>query len=215
MISRTAGIHGVRRYIMEGFFEMQVPAWVVRVVTRAVAIVPAFIVVYTYGADSAADLIEQAQVLRCPPPRVSRPGNSGGRRAERRCGAQGEANLGVMARDSHSRRFILRSLHRSLWRQVVVNFVVPFTVIPLTKFLSSELKMGPFKLSKPLEMLCWLCSAVAIVLNMMSLYDFFSGLEALPSPVRSPCKSFAPCCRRILSHDPHFPLISLRRAHLQ
>jgi Mn2+/Fe2+ NRAMP family transporter len=47
---------------MEGFFEMQVPAWVVRVVTRAIAIVPAFIVVYTYGADSAADLIEQAQV---------------------------------------------------------------------------------------------------------------------------------------------------------
>jgi manganese transport protein len=51
---------------MEGFFEMQVPAWVVRVVTRAIAIVPAFIVVYTYGADSAADLIEQAQVPRCP-----------------------------------------------------------------------------------------------------------------------------------------------------
>jgi hypothetical protein len=95
-----------------------------------------------------------------------------------------------------------------------VNFVVPFTVIPLTKFMSSELKMGPFKLSKPLEMLCWFCSAVAIVLNMMSLYDFFSGLEALPSPVRSPSKSLAPCGRRISSHHPQFPLFSPQSAHL-
>jgi manganese transport protein len=158
---------------MEGFFEMQVPAWVVRVVTRAIAIVPAFIVVYTYGADSAAELIEQAQVPRCP----------------------------------HPRRAISRSLHRShsVWphplsRQVVVNFVVPFTVIPLTKFLSSELKMGPFKLSKPLEMLCWLCSAVAIVLNMMSLYDFFNGLEALPSPVRSPLRPPRPTSKPPIPH---------------
>ena len=68
--------------------------------------------------------------------------------------------------------------------QVVVNFVVPFTVIPLTKFLSSEKKMGPFRLSKQLEMLCWFCSAVAIFLNMLALYDFFSGLEIIPVAVR-------------------------------
>jgi len=116
------------QYIMEGFFELSVPGWIVRVVTRILAIVPAFWVVYTYGSDSAADLIEAAQV--------------------------------------------------------VVNFVVPFTVIPLTKFLTSELKMGPFRLSKTLENVCWVCSAVAIFLNLMALYDFFVGLSGLPVALR-------------------------------
>eukprot|EP00241_Pyramimonas_parkeae_P003935 CAMPEP_0114236378 /NCGR_PEP_ID=MMETSP0058-20121206/6810_1 /TAXON_ID=36894 /ORGANISM="Pyramimonas parkeae, CCMP726" /LENGTH=606 /DNA_ID=CAMNT_0001348319 /DNA_START=130 /DNA_END=1950 /DNA_ORIENTATION=- len=112
------------QYIMEGFFELSIPGWIVRVATRILAIVPAFFVVYTYGANSAAELIEQAQV--------------------------------------------------------VVNFVVPFTVIPLTKFLSSELKMGPFRLSNQLQVICWACSGIAIFLNVLALYDFFSGLEAIP-----------------------------------
>lgn len=50
------------QYIMEGFFELSIPGWIVRVATRILAIVPAFFVVYTYGANSAAELIEQAQV---------------------------------------------------------------------------------------------------------------------------------------------------------
>lgn len=61
-----------------------------------------------------------------------------------------------------------------------MNFVVPFTVIPLTKFLSSELKMGPFRLSNQLQVICWACSGIAIFLNVLALYDFFSGLEAIP-----------------------------------
>eukprot|EP00959_Pyramimonas_sp_CCMP1952_P205195 4291140-Pyramimonas_sp.AAC.1 len=98
------------QYIMEGFFELQIPPWIIRVVTRALAIIPAFLVLYVSGPEVAADLIEQAQV--------------------------------------------------------VVNFVVPFTVIPLTKFLSSEIKMGPYRLSKKLAAVCWFASAVAIILNM-------------------------------------------------
>ena len=58
--------------------------------TRVIAIVPAFLIVYVYGPNTAADLIEKAQV--------------------------------------------------------VVNLVVPFTVIPLTKFLCSEHKMGIYVL---------------------------------------------------------------------
>mmetsp|Transcript_20841 Transcript_20841/g.45666 ORF Transcript_20841/g.45666 Transcript_20841/m.45666 type:complete len:604 (-) Transcript_20841:202-2013(-) len=112
------------QYIMEGFFELQIPPWIIRLVTRALAIIPAFIVLYISGPEVAADLIEQAQV--------------------------------------------------------VVNFVVPFTVIPLTKFLSSELKMGPYRLSKKLAAVCWFASAVAILLNMLSLYSFFAELESLP-----------------------------------
>mmetsp|Transcript_36397 Transcript_36397/g.50574 ORF Transcript_36397/g.50574 Transcript_36397/m.50574 type:complete len:470 (-) Transcript_36397:537-1946(-) len=115
------------QYIMEGFFELEIPGWIVRLATRAAAIIPAFIVIYSQGPDVATDLIEQAQV--------------------------------------------------------VVNFVVPFTVIPLTKFLCSEIKMGPYRLSKPLELVCWICSGVAIFLNLLALYDFFSDIESLPTVV--------------------------------
>lgn len=112
------------QYIMEGFFDLEIPAWIIRLVTRALAIVPAFLFIYTSGPEVAADLIEQAQV--------------------------------------------------------VVNFVVPFTVIPLTKFLSAEIKMGPYRLSKQLTIVCWTCSAVAIFLNLLTVNQFFQELESVP-----------------------------------
>jgi len=43
---------------------------------------------------------------------------------------------------------------------LVVNFVVPFTVIPLTQFLSSPAKTGPYRLSKGTKAACWAASAV-------------------------------------------------------
>ena len=119
------------QYIMEGFFEMSVPAWVVRITTRALAIIPAFYVVYSRGPDVAAELIEQAQV--------------------------------------------------------VVNFVVPFTVIPLTKFLSSPAKMGPYRLSKGTEHACWAASAVAIVLNLMAIQQAIEGLDVTHDGIKIGC----------------------------
>jgi len=120
---QSSSLSGVlsTQYIMEGFFELSLPSWLIRLVTRLVAISPAFYIVYTYGPESAAEMIEQAQV--------------------------------------------------------VVNFVVPFTVIPLTKFLSSELKMGQFRLSPALKMACWLSAAVAILLNLLSMCQTLLGLE--------------------------------------
>jgi manganese transport protein len=53
------------QYIMEGFFQMNVPSWIIRLVTRIIAIIPAFYIVFSFGPDSAAELIEQAQVC-CP-----------------------------------------------------------------------------------------------------------------------------------------------------
>uniref|UniRef100_A0A7S1SU68 Uncharacterized protein n=1 Tax=Tetraselmis chuii TaxID=63592 RepID=A0A7S1SU68_9CHLO len=106
---------------MEGFFEMSIPSWVIRLVTRCFAILPAFYVVFTYGPETAAEIIEQAQV--------------------------------------------------------VVNFVVPFTVIPLTRFLSSELKMGHFRLSWQLKTACWLSAAVAILLNLLSMCKTIMELQ--------------------------------------
>lgn len=120
------------QYIMEGFFEMSAPAWVIRVATRAVAIVPAFYVVYSRGPDAAAELIEQAQV--------------------------------------------------------VVNFVVPFTVIPLTRFLSSPAKMGPFRLSKGTEHACWAASAVAVGLNLLAIQQAIDeGVEGGDDGLKLAC----------------------------
>ncbi len=108
------------QYIMEGFFEMTIPGWVVRLVTRVIAILPAFLIVYRYGPNTAADLIEKAQV--------------------------------------------------------VVNLVVPFTVIPLTKFLCSDLKMGVFVLPRWLQNACWASSFAAIVLNLFSICETLADL---------------------------------------
>ena len=108
------------QYIMEGFFEMTIPGWAVRLVTRVIAILPAFLIVYLYGPNTAADLIEKAQV--------------------------------------------------------VVNLVVPFTVIPLTKFLCSEIKMGVFVLPRWLQNVCWASSIAAIVLNLFSITETLSTL---------------------------------------
>ena len=50
---------------MEGFFKLSVPGWIVRLVTRIIAILPAFLLVFIYGDTIAADMIADAQVCRC------------------------------------------------------------------------------------------------------------------------------------------------------
>eukprot|EP00899_Mesostigma_viride_P021656 jgi/Mesvir1/29492/Mv14032-RA.1 len=114
------------QYIMEGFFELTIPAWILRLATRVIAIAPAFYVVFAYGPDTAADVIEKAQV--------------------------------------------------------VVNFVVPFTVLPLTKFLTSEAKMGRFKLSRTVAGLCWGSSAIAVALNLVSMVHNVEELDQDMTP---------------------------------
>eukprot|EP00958_Prasinococcus_capsulatus_P012854 scaffold1299_cov331-Prasinococcus_capsulatus_cf.AAC.5 len=109
------------QFIMEGFFKLSVPGWIVRMVTRLIAILPAFLLVFIYGESIAADMIADAQV--------------------------------------------------------VVNFVVPFTVIPLTKFLTSEDKMGRYRLKGGMAILCWTCAVAATVLNLTSLYEFGNGID--------------------------------------
>uniref|UniRef100_A0A061RQP1 Metal iron transporter n=1 Tax=Tetraselmis sp. GSL018 TaxID=582737 RepID=A0A061RQP1_9CHLO len=128
---QSSSLSGVlsTQYIMEGFFQLSLPGWAIRLGTRAAAILPAFYVVFSMGPDSAAELIERAQV--------------------------------------------------------VVNFVVPFTVIPLTKFLSSELKMGVYRLSPKLRAACWASAAAAILLNLMAMCQSILGLEGLSSVAKA------------------------------
>lgn len=49
--------------VMEGFLNLQLPAWLRRIITRALAIVPAVIVVGMYGDSGAAKLLVLSQVI--------------------------------------------------------------------------------------------------------------------------------------------------------
>lgn len=49
--------------VMEGFLNIRLKPWVRRLITRAVAIVPAFIVTFLYGEKGIADLLVLSQVI--------------------------------------------------------------------------------------------------------------------------------------------------------
>jgi manganese transport protein len=57
----TATMSG--QIVMEGFLHIKLPAWLRRLVTRLIAIVPAIIVILIYGADKTAFLLILSQVI--------------------------------------------------------------------------------------------------------------------------------------------------------
>jgi manganese transport protein len=57
----TATLSG--QIVMEGFLDIRLPAWARRLVTRAIAIVPAAVVTIWYGAEGTAKLLILSQVI--------------------------------------------------------------------------------------------------------------------------------------------------------
>ena len=57
----TATLSG--QIVMEGFLDIRLPPWARRLVTRAIAIVPAAIVTIWYGAQGTAQLLILSQVV--------------------------------------------------------------------------------------------------------------------------------------------------------
>src|SRR5690606_32468460 len=57
----TATLAG--QIVMEGFLDIRLPPWARRLVTRAIAIVPAAIVTIWYGASGTAQLLILSQVI--------------------------------------------------------------------------------------------------------------------------------------------------------
>src|SRR5437879_6227804 len=49
--------------VMEGFLDIRLPAWARRLITRAIAIVPAAIVTIWYGSQGTAQLLILSQVV--------------------------------------------------------------------------------------------------------------------------------------------------------
>jgi manganese transport protein len=49
--------------VMEGFLSLKIPAWLRRLITRALAIIPAVIVIALYGEEKTTDLLILSQVI--------------------------------------------------------------------------------------------------------------------------------------------------------
>jgi manganese transport protein len=113
----TATLAG--QIVMEGFLDIRLPAWLRRMVTRLLAIVPAVIVAILYGSSGTAKLL--------------------------------------------------------VLSQVVLSLQLPFAVVPLVRFTSDRVKMGPFANPLWLKSVAWGISALIIALNLKLLWDFFLG----------------------------------------
>ncbi|WP_341281812.1 Nramp family divalent metal transporter [Paenibacillus sp. FSL H8-0537] len=65
-----------------------------------------------------------------------------------------------------------------LWSQVVLSLQLPFAIIPLVLFTSSQAKMGVFANKPWVKVLAWLCVGVITALNLfLVLYLFATGHE--------------------------------------
>lgn len=69
--------------------------------------------------------------------------------------------------------------------QVVVNFAVPFTLIPILKFTSSSEKMGQHRLSQPFQGVLWAMLFLVSALNIGSAVQIFTDppFEQYSTPV--------------------------------
>jgi manganese transport protein len=100
---------------MEGFLQFRIRPWLRRMVTRALAIIPAVIVILSSGEAGVYRLL--------------------------------------------------------ILSQVVLSLQLSFAVVPLVRFTSSKLRMGPFVNPGWLKVLAWLVTAIIAALNAELVYE--------------------------------------------
>lgn len=101
------------QFIMEGFLNLKMKAWLRNLMTRSVAIIPSLVVAVISGSSGAGKLI------------------------------------------------IISSM--------ILSFLLPFTMIPLLRFTSSEVKMGPHKSSIIVTVVAWAIGFCIIGINIYYL----------------------------------------------
>jgi natural resistance-associated macrophage protein len=101
------------QFIMEGFLNLKMKAWLRNLMTRSIAIIPSLIVAIISGSSGAGRLI------------------------------------------------IVSSM--------ILSFLLPFSMIPLLKFTSSEVKMGPHKNSITITVVTWAIGWCIIGINIYYL----------------------------------------------
>src|SRR5262249_23205284 len=102
-----------------GFLNLRLRPWLRRLITRALAIVPAVIVIGIYGEGKVTSLL--------------------------------------------------------ILSQVILSFQLPFAVIPLVQFTSSNAKMGYFVNSRLIAFVAWVVAIAIVAFNAELLYLTFRG----------------------------------------
>ena len=139
--------------VMEGFVRFRLRPWARRLLTRAVAIVPALVVVALAAPEPATPPPE--------PPEAVAPAT-----AEAGPAAQ-ETPLEKTASPADRRLLDLLVLS-----QVVLSFQLPFAIVPLVHFTSERRRMGEFASRGWLKGLAWACGIVVIGLNAVLIYQY-------------------------------------------
>nr|XP_043606725.1 metal transporter Nramp5-like isoform X1 [Erigeron canadensis] len=132
------------QFIMQGFLELRMRKWLRNLITRCIAITPSLIVSIIGGSSGAGRLIIIASVCIC--------------------------NFTVFA---YAFQFSLRlNLFYNIW-QMILSFELPFALIPLLKFSSTTIKMGPHKNSLIIIVFSWVLGLMIIGINIYYLSTSF------------------------------------------
>lgn len=144
------------QYILEGFYSSiraAIPPWLLRLVTRGLALAPAYWAVSRYGDDIAAEVVEQAQI--------------------------------------------------------VVNVSIPFSLIPLIAYLTSETKVGTHYALKGVVATALWCICLGITaLNVYAIFNFLiddDGLDMSRSAAAFICGIYMGTCAHLAMHVPTVP----------
>jgi manganese transport protein len=142
--------------VMEVFVRLRLRPWVRRLVTRSLAILPAFLVIALAGNETTADRLETIG-----------------------------AAINSLAAHTPLESLALTTAGQSIWEvlpvdkrllqllvlsQAVLSFQLPFAIIPLVQFTGDRRRMGAFTNPGWLKALAWLCTVLVLGLNAVLIY---------------------------------------------
>jgi manganese transport protein len=137
--------------VMEGFVRFRLRPWARRLITRSVAILPAFLVISLAGGETAADRQETIAAA------MGTLGTTGPLDTVALTAA-GQSLWDVLPVDKRLLELIVLS-------QAILSFQLPFAIIPLVQFTSDRRRMGTFANPGWLKSLAWLCTVFVLGLN--------------------------------------------------
>src|SRR5438445_9872642 len=142
--------------VMEGFVRLRVRAWVRRLLTRSMAIVPALLVISLASGETAGDRAETASA------------------AVTALAAQNPLDATALSAVGQSLWSVhpidKRLLQLLVLSQVILSFQLPFAIVPLVQFTSDRRRMGEFASGNWLKTMAWACAAIVVGLNGVLIY---------------------------------------------
>jgi manganese transport protein len=142
--------------VMEGFVHLRLRPWVRRLLTRSIAILPAFFVIGLARNGTAGDRLEtigaaiNSLAAQTPLESLS-------------LTATGQSFWEILPVDKRLLQLLVLS-------QAILSFQLPFAIIPLVQFTGDRRRMGAFTNRSWLKALAWFCTAFVLGLNAWLVY---------------------------------------------